>query len=217
MKEIILPTRTTSFGGDGKLSILDKFGTWLSRRRFLNIELNFSSAHVADVGCGFDAVFGKQLSLITRQVDLFDVSINMELDKIPNCGLFLGDAVINLKQGSTKYDCIFCISVLEHLPDDDYALKIFYEKLVDGGLLVLNVPTWFGKRLLEFTAFKMHLTPATEMNDHKRYYDPRDIWPKLVEAGFIPQDIKCRRHKLGLNTFAICKKRDLLDSVLSQN
>ena len=201
-----MPTRSTSFGGDGKLSILDKFGTWLSRRRFLNIKLNFSSAHVADVGCGFDAIFGKKLSLIARQVDLFDVSINMELEKIPNCGLFLGDAVINLKQSSTKYDCIFCISVLEHLPDDDYVLKIFYEKLVDGGLLVLNVPTWFGKRLLEFTAFKMHLTPAAEMNDHKRYYDPRDLWPKIVAAGFLPQDIKCRRHKLGLNTFAICKK-----------
>ena len=96
--------------------------------------------------------------------------------------------------------------MLEHLPDDDYVLKIFYEKLVDGGLLVLNVPTWFGKRLLEFTAFKMHLTPAAEMNDHKRYYDPRDLWPKIVAAGFLPQDIKCRRHKLGLNTFAICKK-----------
>ncbi len=208
-----MPTRTTSFGGDGKLSTLDKFGTWLSRRRFLAIDLNFSTAHVADIGCGFNAVLGKQLSLIARQVDLFDVSINMELSKIPNCELFLGDAVKHLNQSRAKYDGIFCISVLEHMSDDDYALKIFNEKLVDGGLLVINVPTWFGKRLLEFTAFKMHLTPATEMNDHKRYYDPRDIWPKLVAAGFLPQDIKCRRHKFGLNTFAICRKRDLADSL----
>ncbi len=61
-----MSTRTTSFGGEGKLSILDKFGTWLSRRKFLNIHLSFSFAHVADVGCGFNAVFGKQLSLIAR-------------------------------------------------------------------------------------------------------------------------------------------------------
>jgi 2-polyprenyl-3-methyl-5-hydroxy-6-metoxy-1,4-benzoquinol methylase len=206
-----MPTRTTSFGGVGKLSILDKFGTWLSRRKFLSIELNFRSAHVADVGCGFDAVFGKQLSLIARQVDLFDVSINLELEEIENCELFLGDAIVNLNQSSTKYDCIFCISVLEHITDDDYALKIFYERIVEGGLLVLNIPTWFGKRFLEFTAFKMHLTPATEMNDHKRYYDPRDIWPKLVSAGFLPQDIKCRRHKFGMNTYAICRKRNPAD------
>ena len=206
-----MPTRVTSFGGVGKLSILDRFGTWLSRRRFLDIELNFSSAHIADVGCGFNAVFGKQLSLIARQVDLFDVSINLDLENVPNCELFLGDAVVNLNHSSTKYDCIFCISVLEHITDDDYALRVFHEKIVDGGLLVLNVPTWFGKKLLEFTAFKMHLTPATEMNDHKRYYDPRDIWPKIVAAGFLPQDIKCRRHKFGLNTYAICKKRDPAD------
>lgn len=151
---MMLPTRTTSFGGDGKLSTLDKFGTWLSHRRFLAIDLNFSTARVADIGCGFNAEFGKQLSLIARQVDLFDVSINMELSKIPNCELFLGDAIVNLNQSSTKYDCIFCISVLEHLPDDGNALMVFHEKIVDGGLLVLNVPTWFGKKFSEFTAFK---------------------------------------------------------------
>ena len=43
------------------------------------------------------------------------------------------------------------------------------------------------------------------MNDHKRYYDPRDLWPMLVEAGFVPSDIRCRRHKFGLNTFAVCR------------
>ena len=43
------------------------------------------------------------------------------------------------------------------------------------------------------------------MNDHKTYYDPRDLWPMLVQAGFRPQDIKVHRHKFGLNTFAACR------------
>ena len=171
-----------------------------------SIGLKFSTARVADVGCGFNATFGRKLTSIALEVDLFDISINKELGKISNCTLYEGDAIHNLRQVNTYYDCIFCISVLEHLSDDSLMLKIFYERLADGGLLVLNVPSWFGKRFLEFTSFKMHLTPAIEMNDHKRYYDPRDIWPKLVEAGFRPQDIKCRKHKFGMNTFAICKK-----------
>ena len=46
------------------------------------------------------------------------------------------------------------------------------------------------------------------MDDHKRYYDPRDLWPLLVEAGFAPHAIRCRRHKFGLNTFAVCRVAD---------
>ena len=48
--------------------------------------------------------------------------------------------------------------------------------------LFVNVPSWWGKTALEFSAFRLGLSPAEEMNDHRRYYDPRDLWPKLVEA-----------------------------------
>ena len=42
------------------------------------------------------------------------------------------------------------------------------------------------------------------MEDHKMYYDVRDLWPLLVQAGFTPSRIQCFSHKLGLNTFAAC-------------
>jgi len=54
-----------------------------------------------------------------------------------------------------------------------------------------------------------HWNPTTrrdEMDDHKMYYDPRDLWPLLVEAGFLPHAIRIFRHKVGLNTFAICRR-----------
>jgi hypothetical protein len=41
------------------------------------------------------------------------------------------------------------------------------------------------------------------MDDHKMYYDPRDLWPLMVRAGFAPHAIRCFRHKFGLNTFAV--------------
>jgi len=74
------------------------------------------------------------------------------------------------------------------------------------GLAVVNVPSWRGKRFLEFSAFRLGTSPADEMQDHKAYYDPRDLWPILVRAGFAPRDIQCLRHKFGLNTFAACRK-----------
>ncbi len=66
-------------------------------------------------------------------------------------------------------------------------------------------PSWRGKTFLEFTTFRLGSSPE-EMDDHKMYYDPRDLWPLLVQAGFRPRDIRCFRHKFGLNTFARCRK-----------
>ena len=76
--------------------------------------------------------------------------------------------------------------------------------LVPGGVCLINVPSWRGKRYLELSAFKLGFSPKSEMEDHKMYYDVRDLWPLLVQAGFLPSRIQCFTHKLGLNTFAAC-------------
>jgi hypothetical protein len=77
--------------------------------------------------------------------------------------------------------------------------------LAPGGTCLLNVPSWRGKFFLEFSAFRLGLSPESEMDDHKMYYDRRDLWPLLVQAGFRPSRLRCFPHKLGLNTFAVCK------------
>jgi len=55
------------------------------------------------------------------------------------------------------------------------------------------------------SAFRLNLSPPAEMDDHKNYYDPNDLWPMLVRAGFLPSNITCRRFKFGLGTFAACR------------
>ena len=49
------------------------------------------------------------------------------------------------------------------------------------------------------------LSPQVEMDDHKMYYDKRDLWPVLVKAGFSPSRIALRYHKFGLNLFAVAR------------
>jgi hypothetical protein len=73
-------------------------------------------------------------------------------------------------------------------------------------VLLINVPTWRGKTLLELSAFRLGLSPKTEMDDHKMYYDKRDLWPLLVKAGFLPSRLQLRYHKFGLNLFATACK-----------
>jgi SAM-dependent methyltransferase len=103
-------------------------------------------------------------------------------------------------------DVVACNSVLEHLWQPEATLAEFFRVIAPGGVLLVNVPSWRGKRFLEFSAFRLGLSPADEMDDHKMYYDPRDLWPLLVRVGFRPRDIKVFHHKFGLNTFAVSRK-----------
>jgi hypothetical protein len=73
-------------------------------------------------------------------------------------------------------------------------------------MCLFNVPSWRGKKFLEYSAFRLGLSPKDEMDDHKAYYDVKDLWPLLVRAGFLPSGIQCFPHKFGLNTFAVCKR-----------
>ena len=105
---------------------------------------------------------------------------------------------------SESLDVVLLLSVLEHLWDADAALAELFRITAPGGVVLINVPSWRGKRFLELSAFRLGLSPRAEMDDHKRYYDPSDLWPMLVAAGFTPSRIRCHRHKFGLNTFAVC-------------
>ncbi|MEY2498515.1 MAG: hypothetical protein QOD12_2071, partial [Verrucomicrobiota bacterium] len=111
-----------------------------------------------------------------------------------------------LKLNGERMDVVMLISVLEHLSDPDAILQSAWSMLKPSGVLLVNVPTWRGKGFLEFSAFRLGLSPKVEMDDHKMYYDKRDLWPLLVRAGFKPSQIQLRYHKFGLNLFAAARK-----------
>jgi SAM-dependent methyltransferase len=106
------------------------------------------------------------------------------------------------------FDAVLLISVLEHLRDPLLVLEAARGLLKPSGVLLINVPTWRGKRFLEFFAFRLGLSPQAEMDDHRMYYNKRDLWPLLVRAGFRPSRIRLRYHKLGLNLFAVARRDD---------
>ncbi len=200
------PARTSAYGEDRDLSVVDRFGVWLSARAIRRHVRSFAGLRVGDLGCGYDARFVRTVLDEVESAVLVDVSLAPDLASHPRVTAIEGvlpEAADGIPDGSL--DVVLCISVLEHLPDPLALLRAGRRVLAPGGICLVNVPSWRGKRFLELSAFRLHLSPAEEMDEHRRYYDPRDLWPLLVEAGFLPSHIRCRRHKFGLNTFAACR------------
>jgi SAM-dependent methyltransferase len=161
---------------------------------------------VADFGCGYNAGLARQVLPRVEQLLLVDVQLADDLQlhpKIQAVVSLIEDALPTIPDQS--FDIVLCLSVLEHLDEPQDALNAFRRILLPGGLALINVPNWRGKPWLEFSAFRLGTSPAIEVEDHRCYYDPRDLWPMLVRAGFHPSGISCRRHKFGLNTFAACR------------
>lgn len=199
--------RDRAYGQDQTLSAVDRFGVWLSSLQINRHVTTFTAKRVADIGCGYEARFARTLLDRVEHLVLLDVALEPRLKENARVTAIEGvlpGALSSIPAGGT--DVLICNSVLEHLWDPVAALTEFSRMLAPGGVALVNVPSWRGKYFLELSAFRLGKSPADEMNDHKMYYDPRDLWPLLVKAGFLPRDIRCFHHKFGLNTFAVCAK-----------
>jgi SAM-dependent methyltransferase len=198
--------RKRAFGQDYSPTAVDRFGVYLSARRMRSAAGGFTGRRVADVGCGYHAEFARTLLDEVQSLTLIDVGLHADLKAHPKVRAlegYLPEVLAEL--GDASCDVLMCNSVVEHLWEPDRTLTEFRRITAPGGVALINVPSWRGKRFLELSAYRLHLSPPEEMDDHKTYYDPRDLWPLLVRAGFSPRHIRCFTHKFGLNTFAICR------------
>ena len=195
--------RAEAFLQNGGGTLVDRFGVWLSGRQIYRHVPTFDGKRIADVGCGFQASFTRTVIDRAASTVLVDVALADDLKQNPRVRAVEGqlpDALAALPSG--ELDVVLMVSVLEHVTDAPRLLGEIRRLLAPGGVALINVPSWRGKTYLELSAFRLGLSPAVEMDDHKMYYDVRDLWPLLVQAGFLPSEIECFSHKGGLNTFA---------------
>jgi SAM-dependent methyltransferase len=198
--------RAESFGQGHRTTFVDRFGVWLSARQIRRHVPELRGKRVADLGCGHDATFARTILDEAERVVLVDVALADDLKAHPKVDASEGDLLPAVeKLAPASLDVVLIVSVLEHVWQPLEVMQGIRRALRPGGVCLVNVPSWRGKRYLEWSAFKMGLSPAREMDDHKMYYDVRDLWPLLVRAGFSPQHIQCFSHKFGLNTFAVCR------------
>jgi SAM-dependent methyltransferase len=183
--------------------LLDRAGVWSSRRAIARHLPDRAGLTVLELGCGYHAT---QLVALAPRLGHgvgVDFQLSPELGALEKFTFHEGTIEETLpKLEPERFDAILLISVLEHLRDPLPVLESARGLLKQSGVLLINVPTWLGKSFLEFSAFRLGLSPKVEMDDHKMYYDKRDLWPLLVRAGFKPSLLRLYYHKFHLNLFA---------------
>lgn len=195
--------------GQKKLTVVDRFGVWLSQRAIRRELPRRTDLEVLDLGCGFQATQLLALAPNLKRGVGVDFQIAPELERLEKFTFYKGtveEALLTL--ANERFDAVLLISVLEHLTDPLGVIKAIRGILKPSGIALINVPTWRGKGFLEFSAFRLGMSPKVEMDDHKTYYDKRDLWSLLVRAEFKPSLIKLRYHKFGLNLFAVARRDD---------
>jgi SAM-dependent methyltransferase len=198
--------REQAYGQDG-LSWVDRLGVYLSRQMILRRMPQGSALDALDIGCGYHATLLQTISPRLRSGLGIDVRIAAEAKQVSRLAFIEGTIEQMLPSlESEQFDLVLLISVLEHLAEPLWTLQECYRLLRPGGVLLINVPTWRGKWFLEFSAFRLGTSPVCEMDEHKMYYDVRDLWPMLVKAGFLPSCLDLRYHKFGLNLFAVVQR-----------
>jgi SAM-dependent methyltransferase len=189
--------------GQHGLTWVDRFGVWLSQSAIRRQLPAGDRLEVIELGCGYRARLLVGLRDRLKRGVGVDFQVDPALHDLTPFTFFEGPIEETMpKLAGQTFDVVMIISVLEHLAEPQAALASARALLKPGGVLLINVPTWRGKFFLEFSAFRLGLSPKTEMDDHKMYYDKRDLWPLLVRAGFLPSALRLRYHKFGLNLFA---------------
>jgi len=198
-----------SYGQRG-VTFVDRLGVWLSQRAIRPFLPKRSDLQIVELGCGFRATQLVALSSRLKHGVGVDFHIAPELKRLEKFTFHEGSieqVLPSLPRDS--FDAVLLISVLEHLRDPLSMIESAGALLKPAGVLLINVPTWLGKGFLEFSAFRLGVSPKVEMDDHKMYYDKRDLWPLLVRAGFKPSLIRLDYHKFRLNLFAVAAREDV--------
>ena len=92
---------------------------------------------------------------------------------------FSGHDIVTLNPKSFKQDCgnfdtVICINVLEHIQQDEQALRHMYDLLAPGGNLILFVP-----------ALKSIYGTVDQADHHFRRYNKHDLCQKIHHAKLI--------------------------------
>lgn len=183
--------------------ILEPFFRFLRRRKILPF-VNAGSK-ILDIGCGAKGSLLYALSPYIESGIGIDKRAQSRHDgnlEIKEC--FFDGAMLPFSNDS--FDCVTMLAVLEHLEHREKILNEAYRILKPGGILLITVPTWAAKPVLEFLSLRIGVVSSEEVMDHKTYFWQEDLRCVLTNTGFTNERISVRYFEFGFNLFATAIK-----------
>jgi ubiquinone/menaquinone biosynthesis C-methylase UbiE len=186
-----------------KEAILEPVLRAMRLARVLPYVKRYPGCSLLDVGCGWEARLLREVEpYIGRGVGIDFKAPRLETPKLRTISATLTD---RLPFDDASFDVVTLLAVLEHLDQPAAIVREIARVLRPGGLLVLTVPSWRAKPVLEFLAFRLGVVSRAEIEDHKRYYDRADL-----EALFatLPQ-LAIEEHRyfqLGMNNHCVARR-----------
>ena len=134
----------------------------------------YPNCRLLDIGCGWEARLLLALEpMIISGVGVDRKAPTLKTEKLQTFSISLND---RLPFGDCSFDLITMLAVMEHLDDDRSIISECTRLLRPGGGLLITVPSWRAKPVLEFLSYRMNLVSPSEIRDHKRYYNRRDLF-----------------------------------------
>jgi len=133
----------------------------------------YPNCRLLDIGCGWEA----KLLLAVEPYIASGIGVDfkapaIKTEKIETLSFKLED---KLPFEDASFDFITMLAVMEHLENDEAILKECARLLRPSGGLLITVPSWYAKPVLEFLSYKLNLINTSEIRDHKRYYNKEDL------------------------------------------
>ncbi|MBI4744683.1 MAG: class I SAM-dependent methyltransferase [Actinobacteria bacterium] len=133
---------------------------------------NKKEVRILDIGCGTGLMleFLEKFGRITG-LDNSAEAVEYSNKRGGNKVIVKGD--ISEWDSKDKFDLILALDVIEHIDDDEKALKKIYGLMEEDGIFLCTVP-----------AFSFLWSGHDEVNHHKRRYARRELYQKLLSVGF---------------------------------
>ena len=161
---------------------------------------------VLDVGCGE----GRHSSQACKETECTVCALDIDPENVAKTNylmylmeqagesraswsVFRGDA-LQLPFKDTYFDKVICSEVLEHVPDDQQAIRELARVLKDDGTLAISVPTYFSEAIY----WKISPEYRKQPGGHVRKYRLRKLVTLLQENGL---HVFTTRRKHGLHFF----------------